>query len=127
MPVHDAKRRSRGGRDFALGLFGVFGCGNFGNDATLEACLLGVERYLPKSRIACIATNPVPLSRAYGIASFPIAVSPNLAGGGRGVFGRVRRGLGESRESGSRMAAVAARTNLRDRRYGSPRRPAHQA
>lgn len=86
---------SRGLRDYDVGLFGVFGSGNFGNDATLEACLRGIERYVPKSRIACIATNPGAVNRAYGIASFPIAVPPNLAGGGRGLLGRARRALGE--------------------------------
>lgn len=84
-----------GHRDYAVGLFGVFGCGNFGNDATLEACLLGLEKLVPKSRIACIATNAVAVNRAYGVASFPIAIPPSLAGGGRGLLGRVRRGLGE--------------------------------
>jgi len=59
--------RSRGNRPYHLALFGVFGSGNFGNDATLDACMAALCPPLPRSRILCIAANPTGIAEAYGV------------------------------------------------------------
>lgn len=70
-------RRAR--RQFRLGLFGVFGCGNFGNDATLDACLAGIGRAVPPSQMMCVASNPEVVAGQHKIHTFPITVPPSLA------------------------------------------------
>jgi polysaccharide pyruvyl transferase WcaK-like protein len=59
--------RSRGNRPYNLALFGVFGSGNFGNDATLDACMAALCPPLPRSRILCVAANPTVIAEAYGV------------------------------------------------------------
>ena len=56
-------------RQFHIGLLGAFGLGNFGNDATLEACLAALEPRLPRSRIVCIAARPTVVAHRYGITA----------------------------------------------------------
>ena len=70
-------------RRFRLCFFGAFGCGNFGNDATLEACMSGVHMRVPKSEIVCVAADPAKVTASYAIESFPMAVSMSR-GGSRG-------------------------------------------
>jgi polysaccharide pyruvyl transferase WcaK-like protein len=56
-------------RQFRIALFGAFGLGNFGNDATLDACMAMLCPPLPRSRIVSIAANPAQVSRKHGIAA----------------------------------------------------------
>jgi polysaccharide pyruvyl transferase WcaK-like protein len=41
-------------------LFGNFGTGNLGNDATLQAILHNLRQYFPKAVFSCICTDPNP-------------------------------------------------------------------
>lgn len=56
-------------RKYDIALFGVFGCGNFGNDATLEACLNGINEASPNTIVLCIAANPSAVARSYAITT----------------------------------------------------------
>jgi polysaccharide pyruvyl transferase WcaK-like protein len=67
-------------REYTLALFGAFGCGNYGNDATLDACLSLADGRVPKSRILCIATDPVRVRGQHGLATHPMA-APGAPGG----------------------------------------------
>ena len=72
-------------RQFDIALFGVFGWGNFGNDATLDACMAAIHPPLPRSRIACIASKPDQVARRHRIAAFPLTRVRKVGG----VFGEV--------------------------------------
>jgi polysaccharide pyruvyl transferase WcaK-like protein len=61
--------RRRLNRRYRLALFGVFGSGNFGNDATLDACMKALGPSVPPSRILCIAANPIKISETYGVTA----------------------------------------------------------
>jgi polysaccharide pyruvyl transferase WcaK-like protein len=53
-------------------LFGNFGTGNLGNEATLQAMLYNLRRYLPKTEISCICPCPENTASSYRISAFPI-------------------------------------------------------
>jgi len=55
-------------------LFGNFGMGNLGNDATLQAMLSNLRRYVPKTKTACVCTGPEGTELAYNILAFPTRV-----------------------------------------------------
>jgi polysaccharide pyruvyl transferase WcaK-like protein len=60
-------------------LFGNFGTGNLGNEATLQAMVYNLRRYLPNVEISCICTGPENTASTYNISAFPIrAPSPIL-------------------------------------------------
>lgn len=50
-----------------IGLFGLFGCGNTGNDASLEAMLLLLRKELPAAELTCICPDPEAVSAIYGV------------------------------------------------------------
>ncbi|MGE0829697.1 MAG: polysaccharide pyruvyl transferase family protein [Hyphomonadaceae bacterium] len=60
-------------------LWGQFGSGNFGNDASLEAMLGFLRRAAPDARITCVCFSPERAARDYGIETAPMA----WAGGGK--------------------------------------------
>jgi polysaccharide pyruvyl transferase WcaK-like protein len=67
-------------------MFGLFGIGNFGNEATLVAAYEAARRVLPSARITTICTDPVRVERQHGIPGVPINPGgrwKRLAGGGR--------------------------------------------
>jgi polysaccharide pyruvyl transferase WcaK-like protein len=59
-------------RRYRVALFGGFGCGNFGNDATLEACLAGLRPLTALSKVLCVATDPDNVTALYGIVAEPL-------------------------------------------------------
>lgn len=65
-----------------IGLFGLFGNGNFGNDASLEAMLGMLRRIAPDARLLCICAGPETVGRAFGVPAEPIGVP---AGGSRSM------------------------------------------
>jgi polysaccharide pyruvyl transferase WcaK-like protein len=67
-------------RRFHVALFGIFGWGNFGNDATLDACMAALHPALPRSRIACIAAQPARVALDHGIAAFPLVRGRSFGG-----------------------------------------------
>jgi polysaccharide pyruvyl transferase WcaK-like protein len=62
-----------------LALFGVFACGNLGNDASLEAMLANIRLLVPDTEITCICYDPGTVRRRYGIDALPIDVEPEAA------------------------------------------------
>lgn len=55
-----------------IALFGLFGCGNLGNDGSLESMLLFLREKRPDARIFCICTGPEVVSDEFGIDAIPI-------------------------------------------------------
>jgi polysaccharide pyruvyl transferase WcaK-like protein len=68
-----------------IGLFGIFGTGNFGNDGSLEAMVLALRRSLPAEPLLCICTGPENVTRSFGIEAVPIYYQPKPDEGGRTV------------------------------------------
>jgi polysaccharide pyruvyl transferase WcaK-like protein len=66
-----------------VGLFGSFGIGNFGNDGSLEAMLLLLQRIAPEERLLCICGNPAAVEKAFGLDAVPIYYKPRRSAGGR--------------------------------------------
>jgi polysaccharide pyruvyl transferase WcaK-like protein len=55
-----------------LAVFGCFGAGNFGNDATLQTVLYHVRRLLPEHEVTCICIGPETVAAKYSVAAMPI-------------------------------------------------------
>jgi polysaccharide pyruvyl transferase WcaK-like protein len=55
-----------------ISLFGSFGCGNFGNECTLEAMLCNLRRYMPNAEISCICSSPEDTSSRHHIPASAI-------------------------------------------------------
>jgi polysaccharide pyruvyl transferase WcaK-like protein len=55
-----------------IALFGNFGTGNLGNEATLQAMVLNVRKYLPNAEISCICPKPENTAKQYDIFAVPI-------------------------------------------------------
>jgi polysaccharide pyruvyl transferase WcaK-like protein len=64
-----------------IGLFGLMGIGNFGNDASLEAVLSKLRVARPDAEFVCICGNPDKVAECMGVAAVPINWRPkgNLA------------------------------------------------
>ena len=52
-----------------IGLFGLFGCGNSGNDASLDSMLIFLRRFCPVDSITCICPNPGAVAHDHGVPS----------------------------------------------------------
>lgn len=50
-----------------IALFGLFGCGNLGNDGSFAAMLETLRRVCPEAEITCICANPEEVERLYGV------------------------------------------------------------
>jgi polysaccharide pyruvyl transferase WcaK-like protein len=55
-----------------IALFGNFGSGNLGNEATLQAMLYNLRRHLPNAEIKCICPEPENTALQYNISAVPI-------------------------------------------------------
>jgi polysaccharide pyruvyl transferase WcaK-like protein len=55
-----------------IALFGNFGIGNLGNEATLHAMVYNLRRHLPDVQISCICSGPEKTALAYNIPAAPI-------------------------------------------------------
>jgi polysaccharide pyruvyl transferase WcaK-like protein len=54
-----------------ISLYGNFGAGNLGNEATLQAVIEQILRRLPKGQLLCFCTNPHDVRTRHNIAAFP--------------------------------------------------------
>ncbi|MBS0558667.1 MAG: polysaccharide pyruvyl transferase family protein [Proteobacteria bacterium] len=63
-----------------IALFGMFGGGNFGNDASLEAMLAFLREARPDAEIICICVDPVAIGTTHGIATVSISHKPASSG-----------------------------------------------
>lgn len=68
------------GRSGKVVLFGLFGCGNFGNDGSLEAVLDFLANAGLKADLLCACDNPDLVAKTYDIAAVPISRSRHLKG-----------------------------------------------
>ena len=55
-----------------IALFGNFGAGNLGNEATLQAMVCNLRRHLPNVEITCICPGPEKAASEYKISAVPI-------------------------------------------------------
>ena len=55
-----------------IALFGNFGTGNLGNEATLQAIVYNLRRHLPSAEISCICPGPENTAAKYNISAVPI-------------------------------------------------------
>jgi polysaccharide pyruvyl transferase WcaK-like protein len=55
-----------------IALFGCFGMGNLGNEATLQAMVYNLRRRLPNVEISCICPAPENMAPEYNISAVPI-------------------------------------------------------
>lgn len=80
-----------------IGLFGLFGCGNSGNDASLEATILFLRRTRPDIDLLCVCPNPDVVQRDFQVAaitSSPAFQSPVTSALDRMLLHVPRRLLG---------------------------------
>ena len=64
MRVNSTRRR--------IGLFGVFGAGNLGNECTLQALIYNLRKYAPNAEISCVCSEPKEVASSYNISALPI-------------------------------------------------------
>lgn len=69
------RTRMQQGLPANIGLFGVFGCGNSGNDGSLEAMLIFLRQLLPDAELTCICPAPDRVRQEYGLAALRIGRS----------------------------------------------------
>jgi polysaccharide pyruvyl transferase WcaK-like protein len=72
MPT-ETKTRPNDKRRPRIVFFGHFGAGNFGNEATLQAMLWNVRRFIPDADMACVTTFPGKVTEEYGVATIPVS------------------------------------------------------
>jgi polysaccharide pyruvyl transferase WcaK-like protein len=76
-PSHDLLGSDAGGsRAYEIALFGIFGVGNFGNDATLETCLALVRDVEPATRVLCVTTNPDGVAQTFDVDTTELGAPP---------------------------------------------------
>jgi polysaccharide pyruvyl transferase WcaK-like protein len=61
-----------------IALFGSFGTGNLGNEATLQAMIYNLRRHLPDVEISCICPAPENTAVQYDISAAPIRASVSI-------------------------------------------------
>lgn len=59
-----------------LGLFGLFGSGNFGNDGSLEAMISHLRKTYPKAHLLTICNGPDAVRPSYDTDAMPMATLP---------------------------------------------------
>ena len=55
-----------------IALFGHFGAGNLGNEATLRAMVYNLRKQLPSAEISCVCSGPERTASEYSISTSPI-------------------------------------------------------
>ena len=58
-----------------IALFGNFGTGNLGNEATLQAMVYNLRAHMPNAEISCICPRPENTASQYNISAAPIRAS----------------------------------------------------
>lgn len=69
-PAAEPRQQSRA-QALRVALFGGFGIGNFGNDASLEAVLNFLRAERPDVKISSICSEPAAVSAKYGVPAIP--------------------------------------------------------
>jgi polysaccharide pyruvyl transferase WcaK-like protein len=73
-------RTGKRSKPIRIVLFGLFGCGNLGNDGSLEAMVDFLGGVRPDAELLCICDNPDLVARTHKIATLPISRSRHLKG-----------------------------------------------
>lgn len=68
------------GYNVRIGLYGLFGIGNIGNDATLEAMVHNLSARLPHAELVCVAHEPEVVAADFGLRSVYISMDPDQPG-----------------------------------------------
>jgi polysaccharide pyruvyl transferase WcaK-like protein len=97
----------RGSTRQKVALFGNFGTGNLGNEATLQAMIFNLRGHLPSAEICCICPNPESTASQYSINAFPIRAP---FAGGR-LLGMSLKGPKPSRGSNSSALGMGEEPN----------------
>jgi polysaccharide pyruvyl transferase WcaK-like protein len=63
-----------------IALFGLFGCGNLGNDGSLETMLEFLRQARPEASLYCICHDPELVSETFSIPTVPMSWSSQTAG-----------------------------------------------
>jgi polysaccharide pyruvyl transferase WcaK-like protein len=71
-PQGGAAAKTARGRETGIAVFGLFGCGNLGNDGSLESMLLFLREKRPDVRLFCICKVPEVVTENFGIETIPI-------------------------------------------------------
>lgn len=77
-----------------VAIFGLFGTGNFGNEATLQAVVGNVHRVRPDSEIVCICPNPDAAASMHEVTAVPMAENGIRSWSPRRAPARLLRKLG---------------------------------
>ena len=59
----------------SIALFGLFGVGNLGNEASLRAALIDLRRIAPEVRLVCVCAYPERVVAEHGVEAVPIGMS----------------------------------------------------
>jgi len=62
-----------------IGLFGIFGAGNLGNECTLDAMIYNLRRHVPGAQVSCICSGPQETALKYAVSAFrirPVSLPP---------------------------------------------------
>ena len=94
------KRARPAGAALRVGLFGLFGAGNLGNDGSLEVVLNYLRADHPGAVLDTMCSGPKRMEAQYGIATTPRQWSPEYVAGRSGVTAIVLKGLGKGIERG---------------------------
>jgi polysaccharide pyruvyl transferase WcaK-like protein len=85
-----ASRKPAGPR---VGLFGLLGQGNLGNDGSMEAVLAYLRRIHPDVIVDAFCSGPAVISERYGFPAAPLTRFDTSTPRGAGLSGLIRRGL----------------------------------
>jgi polysaccharide pyruvyl transferase WcaK-like protein len=76
-----------------IALLGLFGCGNFGNDGSLEAMLNFLRQARPQAELTCICADPNLIASRYGISTLPISSTYEPPAHTPARLGRARKAI----------------------------------
>lgn len=84
-------------RPLRVALFGLFGTGNFGNEASLDAMLRMLRRNRPWWQVSCICADPMRAERLHNLPTFGISCDAGAPPGNPSLLRRARRALNRLR------------------------------
>lgn len=71
-PRQDGQQADGGG---PIALFGLFGVGNFGNEASLRSAIDAARAQVPEREVVCVGAAPDVVSAMHGVRAVPIQMS----------------------------------------------------
>jgi polysaccharide pyruvyl transferase WcaK-like protein len=75
-----SRQAERSAKPATIALFGLFGCGNLGNDASLEAMIDFLRSARPDASLFCVCHEPDLVAKTFSIETVPINWSRHLTG-----------------------------------------------